>query len=102
MEKLIFNDKGMITHMCSKEGEEVPFSAPVESKNLPVEKWCKDVENEMIETMRNEIVKSNEDYFVTPRKDWVKIWWGQCVLNCSQIHWTNETSTAIQTNALTT
>jgi len=31
MEKLVFNEKGMITHMCSKEGEEVPLRTLVDS-----------------------------------------------------------------------
>jgi len=60
-----------------------------------VEKWCKEVENEMIDTMKLEIVVASDDYLATPRKDWVKKHYGQCVLNCSQIHWTQETATAI-------
>jgi len=49
----------------------------------------------MIDTMKLEIVVASDDYLATPRKDWVKKHYGQCVLNCSQIHWTQETATAI-------
>jgi len=44
MESLEFGDKGRITHMCSKEGEKIPFLKHVETSDEPVEKWCKVVE----------------------------------------------------------
>ena len=37
------------------------------------------------------------DYMETKRTDWMQIWPGQCVLNCSQVHWTKETEDAMRT-----
>jgi len=58
MERLVFNEEGQITDMCSKEGEVVPLINKVETKDTPVEKWCKHVETEMVETMRELIVSA--------------------------------------------
>jgi len=61
MERLIFNDGAIITHMTSKEGEVIKFLEPIDPKEFSVEIWCKCVENQMVDTMRSVINESIGD-----------------------------------------
>jgi len=100
MEYLIFNESSIITHMCSKDREEVPLLNKIDPNNSPVEIWCRELENEMIETLKDLIYKSVINYSEIPRKQWVRTWYTQLVLNGSQVHWTKETEEAIHQNKL--
>jgi len=74
MELLIFDEEGMITHMCSKEGEQIPLLRPIKTADDPVEIWCKIVENEMIDAVRDAMMRAVKNYAEIPRKEWVKKW----------------------------
>jgi dynein heavy chain len=40
-------------------------------------------------------MKAIKDYLETGRNDWLLKHKGQCVLNCSQVHWTTEVEECI-------
>jgi len=100
MESLEFDEHGRITHMCSKEGEKIPFLKPVVTAEEPVEKWCKLVEQEMMDALREAVNSATIDYYKMARTEWALKWYGQCVLNCSQIVFTKETEDSIHTGIL--
>jgi len=54
-----------------------------------------DVEKMMVQSVRQVLFNSIEDYLVTKRTDWVRNHAGMCVLNGSQVHWTQDVEKAI-------
>lgn len=63
-----------------------------------VEKWLKEVESIMIESVKEQIFKSSEAYVVDVRKDWVLKWPGQVISCVSCMTWTQEVESAIGKN----
>lgn len=86
--------------MFSAEKERVSFVRFVDPNKKSVEDWMNEVENMMRLSVRQALLKSIELYTQTPRKEWVLVHPGQCVLNGSQVHWTKEVEEAITTNNL--
>jgi len=72
MERLVFNESTIITHMTSHEGEVIEFVEHVDPKEYSVEIWCKSVETSMVQTMQDVINKSIQSYKEMDRKSWVK------------------------------
>lgn len=68
---------------------------PITTKGVAFELWCKKVEDEMVDSMRKYMFEAVQDYAEKKRPDWVKEWYGQCVLNGTQIWWTKESEEAI-------
>jgi len=60
--------------MCSTAKEEIPLCKLIDTKEDPVEIWCKILENEMIDTMRDAILRAVKHYTEIHRKEWVKFW----------------------------
>ncbi|XP_060531522.1 dynein axonemal heavy chain 12 [Cylas formicarius] len=87
---LHFDDTLQILAMYSQESEKITFRHAVNTKEArgSVEKWLVQVEEQMIASVRDQILKSFKSYYVTPRIQWVKKWPGQIVLAVSQMHWT--------------
>lgn len=86
--------------MCSKDGENVPLSREITTKNKSVEIWCKELELTMVDSVRDFLVNGIKSYKSMKRVDWVKKCFSQCVLNGSQVWWTKETEEAIQKKSL--
>eukprot|EP00939_MAST-03C_sp_MAST-3C-sp1_P000013 g13.t1 len=90
-----FNQDLEITAMMSREKEVVDFVRPVPTKGKSVEGWMNDLEYAMQLGVKHKFNEAVVDYRTRKRTDWIQKWPGQCVLNCSQVHWTQETEDAI-------
>ncbi|CAG9766671.1 unnamed protein product [Ceutorhynchus assimilis] len=88
--KLHFTEQLEILAMYSQESEKVNFRAQVNTKEAggSVEKWLVQVEEQMVISVRDQILKSYKSYFLMPRTQWVQRWPGQVILCVSQTHWT--------------
>ncbi|CAH1159888.1 unnamed protein product [Phaedon cochleariae] len=97
IDTLNFNDKLEILAMYSQENEKVNFKSLVNTKEAggSVEKWLVQVEDQMIISVRDQIIKSFKNYFMLPRTQWVQRWPGQVVLCVSQMHWTHNVHLAL-------
>ncbi|XP_018571400.1 dynein heavy chain 12, axonemal [Anoplophora glabripennis] len=94
---LDFDDKLQISAMYSQEGEKVNFKSLVNTKDAggSVEKWLIQVENQMVVSVNDQILKSYKFYLVTPRCLWIQKWPGQIILCVSQMHWTYDVHKAL-------
>ncbi|KAJ8974696.1 hypothetical protein NQ317_015225 [Molorchus minor] len=94
---LEFDDKLQIWAMYSQETEKINFKSMISTKDAggSVEKWLIQVEEQMILSVRDQILKSYKNYFVTPRTTWVQKWPGQIVLAASQARWTYDVHKAL-------
>lgn len=95
-----FQPNKTITAMFSGEKEEIAFYQPVDPRDKGVEFWMGDLENMMFATIKNVLDVSVKKYLEGKRTKWMLEHPGQCVLNGSQVHWTNEVETAITKNNL--
>ena len=66
------------------------------TKGKAVENWMNELEDEMCEALRKAMEVSIQQYPQTDRNQWVLEHPGQCVLNGSQVHWTDEVEEAIE------
>ena len=99
---LTFTEDTRITAMVSAEGEVVPLSKqilPLESRGM-VEKWLAQVEQQMLLSLRDVILKAVEEYPTLPKTKWVLNWPGQVVICGDSIFWTKDVSEAIQGGTL--
>lgn len=96
MADLEFKPDKTIIAMYSGEKEKIDFYDTVDPRDKGVEFWMGEVERMMVTSVRYVLLKSIEDYMKKPRTDWVLVHPGQCVLNGSQVHWTEEVETAMK------
>lgn len=99
---LDFYDDKEIVGMISAEGENVPLSGkifPADAKGM-VEKWLMEVQQLMIQSMKDIFARALKAYVDMPRPDWVLTWPGQVVQAGDCIFWTTESTEAIRTNTL--
>ncbi|XP_078466584.1 dynein axonemal heavy chain 12 [Lampetra planeri] len=84
--------------MFSSEGERVELVERVSTSEArgAVEKWLLQVEDVMLRSVRDVIVRARTAYANTERKDWVREWPGQVVICVSQMFWTTEVHEAIK------
>ena len=61
-----------------------------------VEKWLLQVQEMMIQSLKDVMQQSVDAYIEVPRSKWVVEWPGQVVLAVSSIYWTADVTTAIQ------
>lgn len=94
---LDFDDKLQISAMYSQEGEKVNFRSLVNTKDAggSVEKWLAQVENQMVVSVNDQILKSYRNYLSLSRCSWIQKWPGQIVLCVSQMHWTSDVHKAL-------
>ncbi|KAG5885992.1 hypothetical protein JTB14_025387 [Gonioctena quinquepunctata] len=94
---LHFNEDLEISAMFSQEGEKVNFKVIVSTKEAggSVEKWLIQVEDQMVVSVRDQILKSFKNYITSSRNQWVQRWPGQVVLCVSQMHWTRNVHLAL-------
>ena len=93
-----FNDIQSIQALVSPLGERIPLSYPIqprESKGC-VEKWLNDLQSQMINTVQDLIVSSNEGYSGLRRADWVTEWPCQVVLTVALLTWTADITEAMK------
>jgi dynein heavy chain len=95
--ELEFKENLDITAMHSKEGELVPLVRiinPSDAKGA-VEKWLREVEAVMRETVLDQTARSLKAYTQVARAEWTADWPAQVVLSVNQIHWTQGVQRAI-------
>ncbi|KAL5473898.1 hypothetical protein EMCRGX_G028462 [Ephydatia muelleri] len=100
--KLQFTEDQRVTAMVSGEKEVVPFSqviVPAEAKGM-VEKWLLQVQDTMIQSLKDITEKAYAAYAQVPRSKWVLEWPGQVVIAVSTIYWTQEVTSAIEEGTL--
>lgn len=90
--KLNFNDALEGLAMISIESEQVSFNEKISTENAKgsVEKWLKQVEDQMLISLKSETVKSCKNYLEINRTNWILNWPGMIVLSVSQIYWASE------------
>lgn len=89
MNDMEFMPDTTIVAMMSGEKEKIQFMNPIDPRDKKVEDWMCEVEKMMYMSIRMVLYDSIIDYEVTNRPDWILKHAGQCVLNGSQVHWTN-------------
>lgn len=96
--KLEFTEELDITHMKSSEGEVVPLNKSISTAEArgQVEKWLLELQNLMLESLREVIIVSMKHYPETLRTEWVRAWPGQAVLAVTQFYWTAYVQEAIK------
>lgn len=97
---LEFTADKKIKSMISSEKESVDFFKAVDLKMKQVEDWMGDVESGMVLTMKKKLLDAVSSYSQQVRNSWILVFPGQCVLNGSQIHWTQQTEEAINKGQL--
>jgi dynein heavy chain len=65
-----------------------------------VEKWLSQVEQQMVQSVKDSCMMAVKDYFESPRSKWLLKWPGQVVICGNCIHWTAEVSEAIEKRRL--
>lgn len=100
--KLGFNDNQEIYSMFSDDKEEVKLQEIISTSAARgcVERWLVQVEEQMIKSIRHEIIISYFDYEVTDRMQWVLIWPGQVVLCVAQIYWSLAVGNCLMTRTI--
>ncbi|KAL4427402.1 hypothetical protein ABPG74_009674 [Tetrahymena malaccensis] len=89
-----FDENKRIKAMMSAEKEKVDFVELVDPKNKNVENWMNELENMMCKSVRAALNNSVLDYPTKKRTEWVISHPGQCILNGSQLVWTNSVEVA--------
>lgn len=100
--RLNFTSDLVITAMISAEKEEVKFVGaikPLDARGM-VEKWLIQVEQQMLNSLKDVINRAVVDYGQTKRREWVLKWPGQVILCADSIFWTAEVSEAIRNGTL--
>ena len=72
------------------------FTREIDPLNKNVEDWMTELENMMVESVRDALLKSIKCYPSSVREQWVLEHPGQCVLNGSQLMWTSEVEQAFK------
>ncbi|EGR27865.1 hypothetical protein IMG5_187090 [Ichthyophthirius multifiliis] len=85
-----FDENKKIKAMISSEKEKVQFEEDVDPKNKNVESWMNELENMMCRSVRLCLFNSVQDYPTKKRTEWTLCHPGQCILNGSQLVWTQE------------
>ncbi len=91
-----FEDDLKISAMVSQEKEVVPFTTMVDPNHKNVEDWMMEVEHMMKASVRDAMLEAILDYTRIGRIEWMQKHAAMCVLNGSQVHWTQEVEAAIR------
>lgn len=86
--------------MRSAEKEQVEFINLLDPNGKNVEDWMGELEDMMKQSVRAALLHSVQTYPTPSRTEWVRANPGQCVLNGSQVHWTNEVEEAIKSKGV--
>ncbi|XP_017762251.1 PREDICTED: dynein heavy chain 12, axonemal-like [Eufriesea mexicana] len=98
--KLRFNEELEISSMFSEDNEEVRLQEKISTAAARgcVERWLIQVEEQMLKSVRHEILMSYLDYEINRRVVWVRIWPGMVVLCVSQIYWSMDVQNSLMTH----
>ncbi|KAG7205245.1 hypothetical protein KM043_018325 [Ampulex compressa] len=98
--RLGFDEDMNIFSMISDDKEEITLQEQISTAAARgcVEKWLLQVEEQMVKSVRHEILMSYLDYEVNERVTWVRIWPGMVVLCVSQIYWSIEVQNCLMTH----
>ena len=90
IKSLKFDDEHKISAMVSQEGESVDIIRIIDPANAEgaVERWLIEVEECMLKSTREIILKALNDYPKRERRDWVCLHKGQAVLCAGMTFWT--------------
>lgn len=90
IKSLKFDDENKISAMVSQEGEVVEIIRIIDPANAEgaVERWLIEVEECMLKSTRECILKALNDYPKRERRDWVSLHKGQAVLCAGMTFWT--------------
>ncbi|XP_037908989.1 dynein heavy chain 3, axonemal [Hermetia illucens] len=102
IESLHFDHNMEIISMISAESEVVPLTRTVvpAAANGLVEKWLKEVEAVMLESVQDQMMQAWKDYFNELRVLWVQKWPGQVVQAISCMAWTFEVEEALDNHTV--
>lgn len=93
-----FDSRRRIVAFLSKQGERVPLLRPIDveegDKKGNVEKWLKELEANMKNTLRKLACEAVED-LGRDRAEWLAKWPGQIALMVNQVRWTSNVEQAI-------
>ena len=92
IQRVEFNDIQSIQALLSPLGERIQLSYPIqprESKGC-VERWLHDLQTQMVNTIQDLILASNETYSGLRRAEWVTEWPCQVVLTVALTTWTKD------------
>jgi dynein heavy chain, axonemal len=100
------NSRVFAEGMAAADGEEVPFSPPLQIDGIPVETWLHRVEMKMRETVQsclNDTLADLQQNVYTPRRpinrdklrQWVEQHEGQALITAACMNWTHQTEVAI-------
>ncbi|XP_076243987.1 dynein heavy chain at 62B [Calliopsis andreniformis] len=97
--KLGFDEQLEIYSMFSEDSEEVTMQEKISTAAARgcVERWLIQVEEQMLKSVRHEILMSYLDYEVNQRVVWVRIWPGMVVLCVAQIYWSIDVQNSLMT-----
>lgn len=65
-----------------------------------VEKWLSQVEQQMVQSVKDSCMMAVKDYSKSPHSKWLLKWPGQVVICGNCIHWTAEVSEAMENRKL--
>ena len=88
IDQVVFSDAQDITHMISKDGEEVHLYREVMTRNISVDNWLRYLEQRMEETVKNAVFLTFEGLDKQEFEEWVQSWPGQALYVSSQIWFT--------------
>nr|XP_012154186.1 PREDICTED: dynein heavy chain 12, axonemal isoform X1 [Megachile rotundata] len=102
--KLGFSEEMDIFSMFSEDAEEVNVQERISTTAARgcVERWLVQVEEQMVKSVRHEILMSYLDYEVNQRNVWVRIWPGMVVLCVAQIYWSMQVQNSLMTHIAST
>ena len=88
--------------MFSEDKEEVKMEELISTVAARgcVEKWLVQVEEQMVKSIRNQVLMSYRDYEINERVFWVRIWPGMVVLCVSQIYWSIDVQNSLMTHMM--
>lgn len=100
--RLNFNESLEALAMISVEREEVMFLEKVSTAAASgsVEKWLSQVEEQMLSSIRKEVLNSWHHYAETTRVEWIIKWPGMAVLAVSQIYWAADIESKVSVGKL--
>lgn len=88
--------------MVSADGEMVPFTKKINpaTANGLVEKWLKEVQLIMVDSLQEQLRSAYDIYYASVRKSWCLKWPGQIVQTISALTWTSDVEEALTKSTL--
>lgn len=100
---LQFDQNMEIIGLISSDGETVPLTKKINpaTANGLVEKWLKEVQLVMVESLQEQLHSAHDVYYASVRKNWYMKWSGQVVQTICNLTWSSDVQEAILGSTLT-